>query len=178
MLHCTTPVAMNSEIYNFPPFFTRQPNETTWQAQLSHWKDVILSHSRETKLWKLSNTDGVFENKKIQRRLKPDVIQLVLADMVSSKKADWVDSKTKTEVWVWWRSAEEWATLILGWIDSTGQNGSIVTFYDIAGDDNPGVPEMVGMDSVMLHKVCQVLANQGKAAIMRDEEGNEVGLKV
>lgn len=119
-----------------------------------------------------------FRKQKIQRRLKPDVIQLVLSDLVSNKKADWVDSKTKTEVWIWWRSAEEWATLILAWIDSTGQNGSIVTFYDIAGDDSPGVPEMVGMDSTMLHKVCQVLVHQGKAAVMRDEDGNEVGLKV
>ena len=39
-------------------------------------------------------------------------------------------------------------------------------------------PETDWVDSIMLHKVCQVLVHQGKATIMRDEDGNEVGLKV
>lgn len=169
---------MNSEIYNFPPFFTRQPNETTWQAQLSHWKDVVTAHCRLNHLFKLTNTDPLFENNKIQRRLKPETVQEVLSALVSSKLAEWVDTKTKSEVWVWWKSPEVWASEITNWINETGQNGSIVTFYDISGDDSPGVPEMVGMDTVMLQKICAVLVHQGKAAVMRDEDGNDVGLKV
>lgn len=44
------------KIYNFPPFFTPQPNLTTYQAQLEQWEEIILGYCKANKVWILSET--------------------------------------------------------------------------------------------------------------------------
>ncbi|ODV85356.1 hypothetical protein CANARDRAFT_7476 [[Candida] arabinofermentans NRRL YB-2248] len=41
-------------IYNFPPFFTKQPNLQTFQIQLQIWQDLILDYCKFYKIWSLS----------------------------------------------------------------------------------------------------------------------------
>jgi len=38
-------------------------------------------------------------------------------------------------VWVWWRSVEEWGTLIEEWVAETGQKGSVLTLYELTESD-------------------------------------------
>ena len=34
--------------------------------------------------------------------------------------------------WIFWRTPEEWAGVLLDWIERTGQKGSVLTLYEIA----------------------------------------------
>ena len=38
-------------------------------------------------------------------------------------------------VWVWWRSVEEWGSLIDNWVGETGQKGSVLTLYELTESD-------------------------------------------
>lgn len=44
------------KIYNFPPFFTEQPNLNTFQSQLEQWKDIIINYCKFNKISALSIT--------------------------------------------------------------------------------------------------------------------------
>ena len=57
-----------------------------------------------------------------------------------SKRAEWVNESSsgkagdlagRTTAWIYWRRPEEWADVIMDWIDSTGQKGSVVTIHEI-----------------------------------------------
>ena len=39
--------------YNFPPFFTLQPNEDTKNKQIDAWCDLILKYGREKRIFQL-----------------------------------------------------------------------------------------------------------------------------
>uniref|UniRef100_A0A3Q0RER3 Vacuolar protein-sorting-associated protein 25 n=1 Tax=Amphilophus citrinellus TaxID=61819 RepID=A0A3Q0RER3_AMPCI len=60
--------------YNFPPFFTLQPNVDTRQKQLAAWCSLALSYCRHHKLYTLDVMEAqespMFNNKKIERILK------------------------------------------------------------------------------------------------------------
>ena len=50
------------------------------------------------------------------------------------RRAEWVGKdgeKEKSSVWVWWRRPEEWAEVISGWVESTGQKGTVLTLYEL-----------------------------------------------
>ena len=50
-------------VYNFPPFFTLQPNETTRRKQFGLWKDVLISN----RVFMITKSNPVFHNLKINR---------------------------------------------------------------------------------------------------------------
>ncbi|KAG0674929.1 hypothetical protein C6P40_002551 [Pichia californica] len=52
------------KVYNFPPFFTEQPNSNTFQSQLEQWKDVIIKYCKFNKLFALSITGKPLESEK------------------------------------------------------------------------------------------------------------------
>ncbi len=43
------------QIYYFPPFFTRQTHEETWQRQRKMWADLILAYSESKRLFELDS---------------------------------------------------------------------------------------------------------------------------
>lgn len=36
---------------------------------------------------------------------------------------------------VWWRSVDEWAALIEGWVAETGQKNTVLTLYELTESD-------------------------------------------
>lgn len=147
--------------YYFPPFFTRQTNLTTHHAQLTKWSSLVLSYCRHHRIFKLSlsgsgssNTNGppssaapggatattttgpgadeLFHNKKIDRRLSVADVKEVIEFMRRDGRAEYVGGSGGGDVvWVYWRTPEEWATLIEGWVEDTAQKGSVLTLYEL-----------------------------------------------
>mgnify|MGYP002718598987 FL=1 len=37
----------------------------------------------------------------------------------------------KTVAWIWWRRPEEWADVLVDWVEGTGQKGSVLTVYEL-----------------------------------------------
>lgn len=63
---------------------------------------------------------------------------MIVEWMVSEEggqRAEWVGDGSahanRSIAWIYWRRPEEWAEVILEWIEETGQKGSVVTLYEI-----------------------------------------------
>ncbi|KAI0537391.1 ESCRT-II complex subunit-domain-containing protein [Xylaria digitata] len=177
--------------YHFPPFFTRQPNQSTRHSQHSKWASLILSYCAYHKLYKLSltspATEDLFYNRRINRRLSLDDAREVLEFMRASGRVEFVKSGGGGRgltgggddegdiVWVYWRTPEEWAALVEAWVDETVQKGTVLTLYELSqGEDTTGT-EFHGLDPELLNKALQVLVKRNKAQIFGQED--QLGVK-
>lgn len=144
--------------YNFPPFFTPQPNTTTRQSQLEKWSSLIQSWCRHHRQYRLSLIEAVetplFHNTALRKRLDLRDAREVVDWMTKSeeeggggRRAEWISDAggasssvslvngagqgPKTVAWIWWRRPEEWADVLVEWVESTGQRGSVLTVYEL-----------------------------------------------
>ena len=163
----------------FPPFFSLQLTASSRQAQLEEWSRLIQRYCRYYRIFQLSIVDfqdkDLFRNASLNKMLYPDDIKRVIDHMVSTEgqqRAEWVTS-AKASAWIWWRRPEEWANTIAGWVDETGQKGSVLTLYEIVEGDASVSQEFHGMDMEVLRKGLAVLAKQGKAQVfgIDDQQG-------
>uniref|UniRef100_A0A8C6Q139 Serine/threonine-protein kinase WNK4 n=1 Tax=Nothobranchius furzeri TaxID=105023 RepID=A0A8C6Q139_NOTFU len=108
--------------YHFPPFFTLQPNVDTRQKQLAAWCSLVLSYCRHHKLYTLDVMEAqespVFNNKKMERKLSVEAIQVVFEELRKKGNLEWLD-KNKTRCLVMWRQPEEWGKLMYQWVSNT-----------------------------------------------------------
>ena len=173
---------------SFPPFYTLQPNLTTLDRQLSLWSSLILSYCTYHRLYKLSLSSpppNLFTNPTISRSLSPQAIRKVLDYMSrpeNGSRIDWIAPASKGEqsssCWVLWKSLGEWADVVYGWVEGTGQKGAVLTIYELKEEDanggGTGGREWLGMEEGLLRKVLGVLVKRGKAQVFGEEGGGGV----
>lgn len=195
------------DIYHFPPFFTKQPNAATFEAQLNHWQDIILGYCKANKIWILSETGSkigsqslddedsdddddeliddseatkefnIFRNDTINRHASTELIDDIISSLIKSKHAEWINPNNKKQgLLILWNTIEEWAYIVYDWIDTSGQNGSILTIYELQRGDMSKTQEFSGMCTPTLIKVLETLVKQGKATLLKDE-GKISGVK-
>ncbi|GMF98714.1 hypothetical protein BVG19_g5218 [[Candida] boidinii] len=215
-------------IYNFPPFFTKQPNLQTWESQLSHWIRLILKYCEFYKIYAI-NLDGtpkdatstnlndddddvddlegyqagsgsagggngedadedelkiknnsIFNNTKISRSLKTDMIREVLIELVKLNKGEWINDKDfKSGLYIYWKTPEEWSDIILEFIENTGQQNSILTIYELRKSELVKDKEFYNINEQILIKSLYILVKKGRAQILKDEENNSIaGVKI
>ncbi|KAF4556884.1 ESCRT-II complex subunit-like protein [Elsinoe fawcettii] len=178
--------------HSFPPFFTLQPNLTTLSRQLALWSSVIQSYCSHLKLFRLSLSDAasspLFHNTQINRRLDLLSIRRVLDYMTTPegdrraeyilsapeakrREASAIPNEQKTVAWIYWRRAEEWADLIYGWVDGTGQRGSVLTVYELREGEETVAQEWRGMDEELFRRCLEVLVKRGKAQVFNTGTG-------
>lgn len=127
--------------YNWPPFFTLQPNASTRLSQLRKWSSLIQAWCRHHRIFRLSLVDAVetplFHNTELRKRIGLSDARTIVDWMTKSeeeggggRRAEWVPPKgsgdsggagaidAKTVAWIWWRRPEEWAMLIADWVGS------------------------------------------------------------
>lgn len=145
--------------YSFPPFFTRQTNLATHHAQLVKWSSLILSYCRHHRIYKLSlspssssmnpsssppssteqqpapGADELFHNRRLDKRLSIADIKETIDFMRKDGRADYVGGAGGDVVWIYWRTPEEWATLVEEWVDGTAQKGTVLTLYELTEGD-------------------------------------------
>jgi ESCRT-II complex subunit VPS25 len=110
--------------YHFPPFFTRQPQRTTFHAQCQKWSSLIQAYCRAHRIWKLSLVDALdtdlFYNKRLGKRLSMADAREVVEFMRVEGRAEWIGKPGSGEeggtAWIWWRTPEEWAIAIAEWV--------------------------------------------------------------
>lgn len=118
----------------------------------------------------------LFTNSTINRSLKLDTLREIVDFMVLQNEAEYL-SKKREEALIYWRRPEEWAAALSGYIGETGQNGSVLTIYELTEAEEAMNTEIYKMDKTMLRKVVDVLAKKGRAAIMKGSDGEEQGIK-
>ena len=168
-----------------PPFYTLQPNTSTRTRQLELWSSLITTYCGHHRIFRLnlsSPPPDLFANTTLSRSLKPADVRTLLTHMSTAQGGQTVEflpPPSKTEqantVYVWWKSASEWADLLYGWVDETGQKGAVLTVYELREGDGVSGREWVGMDEGMLRKVLNVLVKRGKAQIFAGQQGSDGG---
>jgi ESCRT-II complex subunit VPS25 len=161
--------------YTFPPFFTLQPNPLTRSSQLQSWASLILTYSRHHRLFTLSVVETfntpLFHNTALNKRLSiPDIREVLqwMSGKEGGERVEWIGKQGKDgggKCWIYWRRPEEWADLIEGWVDGTGQKGVVLTLYEIGEGDATAGQEFHGIDQELLQKSLQVLVKKGRAQI-------------
>lgn len=151
--------------FQFPPFFSRQPNAQTHHAQLLKWSSLIIAYCRHHRIFKLSlsssssstpstfspssssltnpasgpdpapGADELFHNRKLDKHLSVEDVKEVVEFMRKDGRAEYVGAKEGDVVWVYWRTPEEWAGLVEEWVEGTGQKGSVLTVYELVEGD-------------------------------------------
>ncbi|KAJ5640516.1 hypothetical protein N7528_000141 [Penicillium herquei] len=196
------PVPTNLQL---PPFFTPQPNTNTRQAQLQKWSSLIQAWCRHHRQYRLSLVEAVdsplFHNAALRKRLDLREARDVIDWMVKSeeeggggRRAEWIDSSSsgnqgpKSVAWIWWRRPEEWADVLVDWVEGTGQKGAVLTVYELVQGEatvSQGwmtllimsqtvshanlFTEFHGMDNDVMLKALSVLAKRSKAQVFGSE---------
>ncbi|XP_042199289.1 vacuolar protein-sorting-associated protein 25 [Callorhinchus milii] len=162
--------------YNFPPFFTLQPNVNTQHKQLAAWCSVVLAYFRYHKLHQLDVLEAqesqLFNNKRIQRKLSTEAIQVVLEDLRKKGNLEWID-KNKTRCLIMWRRPEEWGKLVYQWVSKNGMTNSVFTLYELSNGDDTEGEEFHGLEEWLLIRALQALQSEHKAEIisLNDSKG-------
>lgn len=87
-------------------------------------------------------------------------------------------SGNRSCILVFWRQPQEWANLISEWIEMTGQNGSVLTLYELVEGDTAGSQEFRGLHPAILRSAIDILVQRGKAVIMKSLDGRIAGVKM
>ncbi|XP_029429642.1 vacuolar protein-sorting-associated protein 25 [Rhinatrema bivittatum] len=155
--------------YSFPPFFTLQPNVDTRQKQLMAWCSLVLTFCRHNKLYILNvmetQESPLFNNKKLQRKLSLESIQIILEELRKKGNLEWLD-KNKSSFLIMWRRPEEWGKLIYQWVTKNGMTNSVFTLYELANGDDTEKEEFHGLDESMLLRALQALQLEHRAEII------------
>ncbi|VDP07336.1 unnamed protein product [Soboliphyme baturini] len=140
--------------YNFPPFFTLQPNLATREKQIEAWSSLVLQYCQHFKRFDLDVVEAqhsdLFQNDKINHNL------------------EWLD-KQKSRCRIFWRSPADWGKLIYDWIVSTGQLQSVCTLYELAHGEDTVNEAFHGISEEVLTESLKTLEDTGKAEIIRSD---------
>lgn len=117
----------------------------------------------------------LFKNPEIERSAPPELIKSILNHLIHKlERGAYVNPKQQDAgILVFWRTPEEWARILYDHVDKTGQLGSILTVYEITLLDELAVDESFrNLDYNLLLLVIEVLVKQGKAQVLRAEDGS------
>ncbi|CAD6566196.1 MAG: hypothetical protein ASARMPREDX12_003118 [Alectoria sarmentosa] len=183
--------------YSFPPFFTLQPNLQTRLSQLRKWSRLIQRYCRHYHIFKLSLVSALdmplFKNAESRKRLSlNDALQVVdwMTRDEGGRRAEWIDGGLDAKggtAWVYWKRPEEWAEVIVGWVEETGQKSTVLTLYELINGEMTvgrgtvsrdwrlksnahGTPDFHGMDPELFQRSLAVLVKRGKAQVFGSED--------
>ena len=162
--------------YNFPPFFTIQPNIDTRKKQLEAWCQLVLDTQKSCNSHSLDVNEAlgtIFTNKEINRKLSRDGVDMVLEELIKKGHLEWKDPRTKKECLIMWRTPEEWGKLIYKYINDRSMNNSVCTLFELANGDDTDGEEFHGLEQWLLLRALKSLEIDGKAELMAfgDNEG-------
>ncbi|KAK8898871.1 Vacuolar protein-sorting-associated protein 25 [Tritrichomonas musculus] len=151
------------DYFDYPPFWTKQPNEEMFEKQVELWSSLICSFCKTINKSKIEiNTvldSPLFTNEKIKRRLSRETLMAILEKMEKIGLVRFVSERTSAIIF--WISIDDWAKKLLDYANKYG-NGPY-TFYELVeGDSAPNRP-FKGMDYETCAEVVNYLESQGKA---------------
>lgn len=161
--------------YQFPPFFTIQPNEETRKAQLSAWRSLVINYTSHHRIYNMDIADAanhpLFNNKEINRSLTHEGLMTVLEDLQKHGHIEWTD-KNKSKFLIHFKSIGQWANLLYDYATQNGLTNTVCTFYELTQSDQVVGTDLHGLDEAVLKKAVQDLEKRGKAVLIA-VEGSE-----
>ncbi|ODV61843.1 ESCRT-II subunit protein VPS25 [Ascoidea rubescens DSM 1968] len=196
-------------IYNFPPFFTRQPNNQVLNSQLANWSNLIINYCEFHRIWVINNAgniksssgsfdDELFHNHKINRKLNNEMFVEIFNYMLQNNLIEIFNNdilnnfniantnmnvnksknSSKVNYIVYWKKPEEWAQLILDWVEKNGKSNSILTLYELTQNLSIKKEPFYGLHPFILLKSLKILSSDNRAKLMKDDNGQVVGVKI
>ena len=160
--------------HSFPPFYTLQIHEETKKKQLEVWCSIVLDYCQKRGLTTLDireiSGSPLFNNATIQRRLSDEAMQVIFDELQSRGNLEWID-KSRRRCYIYWRSPEEWGTLIYAWIKGNGMTNTVCTFYELTEGEDATDQPFYGLDRDILIKSLQTLEKDKRAELFVDDEG-------
>eukprot|EP00929_Paragymnodinium_shiwhaense_P067969 TRINITY_DN34163_c0_g1_i1.p2 TRINITY_DN34163_c0_g1~~TRINITY_DN34163_c0_g1_i1.p2 ORF type:complete len:187 (+),score=50.05 TRINITY_DN34163_c0_g1_i1:81-641(+) len=170
--------------YNMPPFFTLQPHAAVRAKQLALWKQVVTGYCAHNRVYILDISDAgaassdLFHHKAIQRQLTGEALRAVAEHLVAEGVAIWPDGvATGTRLLVLWKSASEWADLVLRWAEQMGHIGSVETVLSLSEGDGTEGEAFHGAPVELIMVALEELAKRGRATIFRGAQTASQGVK-
>lgn len=165
-------------LYEFPPFFTLQPNLTTRQKQIETWASLVLAYCQHNKVFTLDLVEAqqspLFNNSKINRKLSSEGVGAVLDHLDKHGHIEWLE-KQKRRCRILWRTTEQWAKLIYDWAHASGLLNSVCTLYELTSGEDTADEAFHGLDQDVLRKALRHLESEGRAQLL--SVGSDEGVK-
>eukprot|EP00271_Cylindrocystis_brebissonii_P012918 TRINITY_DN32426_c0_g1_i1.p1 TRINITY_DN32426_c0_g1~~TRINITY_DN32426_c0_g1_i1.p1 ORF type:complete len:181 (+),score=38.24 TRINITY_DN32426_c0_g1_i1:153-695(+) len=163
--------------YHYPPYFTLQPIKDSREKQIQLWKDLILAYCKHQRLYVIELDDcPLFKNAAIDRKLSNEAKEVVLGGLVAEGRAEWPD-KSHRNCLILWRRVEDWADVILKFVEENGLNDSVMLVEELRSGDEVRKTELEGLDSLLLYRALKVLEGRGKAQLFRGNTADDEGVK-
>lgn len=191
--------------YEFPPFFTMQPNDETRRKQLDAWCDLILDYCKLKRMFQLdlaeSQKSDLFHNKKIDRKCSLEMIGALVDELVRRGRAEWIQADSagtssrsaasklspqqqsirgKKCCLILWHTVDEWARLIYDYVDRRALQNTVCTFYELTESSEIKNEKFYQIDRTLFRKALQALNKQNKAEIFQtvDDSTGEINMGV
>ena len=132
--------------------------------------DYCRRHGLTTIDVKELSESSLFNNTAIKRRLSAEAIVIILQNLETRGNLEWID-KTKNRAHIYWRSPEEWGSLIYTYVKGRGMINTVCTFYELTEGSDTVDQKFHGLENELLIKSLKTLELQRKAEIFADDEG-------
>ena len=137
------------DYFHWPFFFTLQTNGEVRRKQIHMWIDLILKFCQDNKVWKL--TPEIFavnlgQNPKINRKLDSKDTEVIFQSLVNVKKAVYIDPKKPVDIYILWRSFNEWEQYLYNAAMNRQSLDKLETLDYIIEDDDNKNEEYYNMD--------------------------------
>ena len=100
----------------------------------------------------------------------------MLDSLVASGHGEWEDAG-KTRCRIFWKTPQEWASLMYKYAEQNDMLGSVVTIYELhSGEDVEGQP-FAGLDEGTVMAALRVLEGEGKAQVFTGATSDDAGVK-
>ena len=167
------------DYFSWPFFFTLQTNGEVRRKQIHMWIDLVLKFCQDNKVWKLTPelfSTNLGQNPKINRKLNQNDIGVIFQSLVSVKKAMFVNQKKQDDIYILWKSMNEWEQYLYNAAMNRQSIDKLETLDYIIEDDDNKNEEYYNMDKNLLIAILKSLENKGKCALVKDGD-NYIAVK-
>lgn len=168
------------EYYYWPFFFTLQKHAETRKKQIQMWLELTLKFCKDNKVWRLSKSDfyeNLGKNPKIKRKLSNEAVNILFSSLVSNHKAMYVNPKNLDDVYILWKSFDEWKQVLFNAAITRQSIEKIETLDYITQDEDNSMEEYYNMDRDLLIMILLDLEKQGRCGLVKDSNGGYIAVK-
>lgn len=168
------------DYYSWPFFFTLQKHGETKRKQLQMWIDLTVKFCQDNKVWRLSKSEfyeNLGKNYKINRKVNHEFVDVIFENLVKANKAKFVNENNKDEIYVLWKTLNEWQQFIYTSAVNKGSIDQLETLDYISTDDDNKHEEFYNIDRDLLITILKDLEKQGKCGLIQNDDRTYVAVK-
>ena len=168
------------DYYRWPFFFTLQRHPETRRKQIEMWIKLIIQFCKDNKVWRLSKSEffeNMGKNPNIKRKLNNEAVDVIFSSLVEQKKAMYVNPKILDDIFILWKSYDEWEKILTDAAINRKSIEKIETLDFITQDEENSAEEYYNMDRDLLLRILTDMENKGQCGLLKDENGSYIAVK-